>query len=173
VLFGDGAGAVVLEAQELTGGKEDRGILTSYLRSDGRHRDKLYVDGGPSCTQTVGHCAWTAARSSAMRSARSRRAIEGALARSGFSAEDIDWFVPHQANKRIIDGRRPQARSSAERSCSRSIGMATPRPPSIPLALRRCGRGIGESSGADSDSLEAMGAAFTHKNLGRLGLVRW
>ena len=67
VLFGDGAGAVVMEAQQQPGGNADRGILTTHLRSDGRHKSKLYVDGGPSSTKTVGICAWRAARCSSMR----------------------------------------------------------------------------------------------------------
>ncbi len=71
VLFGDGAGAVVLEAQQQPGTREDRGVLTSHLRSDGRHKSKLYVDGGPSSTGRSGTCAWRAARCSASRSARS------------------------------------------------------------------------------------------------------
>ena len=104
VLFGDGAGAVVLEAQELTGSKDDRGILTSYLRSDGRHRDKLYVDGGPSSTQTVGHLRMDGREVFRYAVGAISEAVEGALEQSGFKSEDIDWFVPHQANKRIIDG---------------------------------------------------------------------
>ncbi|HZO45374.1 MAG TPA: beta-ketoacyl-ACP synthase III, partial [Xanthobacteraceae bacterium] len=104
VLFGDGAGAVVLEAQELSGTNDDRGILTSYLRSDGRHRDKLYVDGGPSSTQTVGHLRMDGREVFRFAVGAISEAVEGALEQSGFKSEDIDWFVPHQANKRIIDG---------------------------------------------------------------------
>ena len=104
VLFGDGAGAVVLEAQEQPGTREDRGILTSHLRSDGRHKDKLYVDGGPSSTQTVGHLRMEGREVFKHAVAMITDVIEEAFKATGYTADDIDWFVPHQANKRIIDG---------------------------------------------------------------------
>ena len=103
VLFGDGAGAVVLEAQEGVGMSNDRGILTSHLRSDGSHREKLYVDGGPSTTQTVGHLRMQGKEVFKHAVAMITDVIEDAFAATGLSAEDIDWFIPHQANKRIID----------------------------------------------------------------------
>ena len=103
VLFGDGAGALVLEAQEQPGRPEDRGILTTHLRSDGRHRAKLYVDGGPSSTQTVGHLRMEGREVFKHAIAMITDVIEDAFKATGYSAADIDWFVPHQANKRIIE----------------------------------------------------------------------
>ena len=168
VLFGDGAGAVVLEAQEQPGTKEDRGILTSYLRSDGRYRDKLYVDGGPSSTQTVGHLRMDGREVFRYAVGAISEAVEGALEQSGFKPEDIDWFVPHQANQRIIEG------------VARKLGLAPSKvvmtldrhgntsAASIPLALadavadRRIKRG-------DLVLLEAMGGGFTWGAT----LIRW
>src|SRR5690606_4159463 len=104
VLFGDGAGAFVLEAQQQPGTREDRGILTSHLRSDGRHKAKLYVDGGPSSTGTVGHLRMEGREVFKFAVAAITDVIEDAFQATGYTAADIDWFVPHQANKRIIDG---------------------------------------------------------------------
>ena len=117
VLFGDGAGAVVLEAAARARGRSaDRGVLASHLRSDGRHQDKLYVDGGPSTTGTVGHLRMEGnARCSSTRSAMIADVIEEAFDATGLSADDIDWFVPHQANRRIIDGIGAKARHSARK----------------------------------------------------------
>src|SRR5262249_18223476 len=103
VLFGDGAGAVVLDAQQLSGTREDRGILTTHLRSDGRHRAKLYVDGGPSSTQTVGHLRMEGRAVFKHAVAMITDVIDDAFKATGISAQAIQWFVPHQANKRIID----------------------------------------------------------------------
>src|SRR5438105_1852204 len=103
VLFGDGAGAVVLEAQNSAGTREDRGILTSQLRSDGRHKSKLYVDGGPSSTQTVGYLRMEGREVFKHAIGMITDVIVDAFKATGTSAEDINWFVPHQANRRIID----------------------------------------------------------------------
>src|SRR5579863_9873466 len=103
VLFGDGAGAVVLEAQPQPGTRADRGILTSRLRSDGRYRSKLYVDGGPSSTGTVGHLRMEGRAVFKHAVAMISDVIEDTFNATGYGAKDIDWFVPHQANKRIID----------------------------------------------------------------------
>ena len=103
MLFGDGAGAVVLEARREPGTREDRGILTSHLRSDGRHKAKLYVDGGPSSTGTVGHLRMEGRAVFKHAVAMITDVIEDAFKATGYTADDIDWFVPHQANKRIID----------------------------------------------------------------------
>ena len=103
VLFGDGAGAVVLEAQQQPGNRDDRGVLTTHLRSDGRHKSKLYVDGGPSSTKTVGHLRMEGRAVFKHAVAMITDVIEDAFRATGYTAADIDWFVPHQANKRIID----------------------------------------------------------------------
>src|ERR1700755_1846273 len=103
VLFGDGAGAVVLEAQMQPGTTGDRGILTTHLRSDGRHKAKLYVDGGPSTTQTVGHLRMEGREVFKHAVAMITDVIDDAFKATGYTAAGIDWFIPHQANKRIID----------------------------------------------------------------------
>ena len=168
VLFGDGAGAVVLEAQEQAGSKEDRGILTSYLRSDGRHRDKLYVDGGPSSTQTVGHLRMDGREVFRLAVGAISEAVEGALKQSGFRSDEIDWFVPHQANKRIIDGVARKLGLSPEQVVLTLDRHGNTSAASIPLALndavadRRIKRG-------DLVMLEAMGGGFTWGAT----LIRW
>jgi len=168
VLFGDGAGAVVLEAQEQPGGREDRGILTSYLRSDGRYRDKLYVDGGPSSTGTVGHLRMDGREVFRYAVGAISEAVEGALAQSGFTADDIDWFVPHQANKRIIDGVARKLGLDAGQVVLTLDRHGNTSAASIPLALadavadRRIKRG-------DLVMLEAMGGGFTWGAT----LIRW
>jgi 3-oxoacyl-[acyl-carrier-protein] synthase-3 len=168
VLFGDGAGAVVLEAQELDGTKEDRGILTSYIRSDGRHRDKLYVDGGPSSTQTTGHVRMDGREVFRHAVGAISDAVEKALEQSGFCSEDINWFVPHQANKRIIDGVARKLGLKPEQVVLTLDRHANTSAASIPLALadavadRRIKRG-------DLVMLEAMGGGFTWGAT----LIRW
>ena len=104
VLFGDGAGAVVLDAQELPGTREDRGILTVRLRSDGRYKSKLHMDGGPSSTGTVGHLRMEGREVFRHAVAMITDVVEEAFKETGTNVADVDWFIPHQANKRIIDG---------------------------------------------------------------------
>src|SRR6185437_15239519 len=103
VLFGDGAGALVLEAQQQPGTSSDRGILTTHLRSDGRHKSKLYVDGGPGSTKTVGHLKMEGREVFKHAVGMITDVIVDAFKATGTSADDLDWFIPHQANKRIID----------------------------------------------------------------------
>jgi 3-oxoacyl-[acyl-carrier-protein] synthase-3 len=103
VLFGDGAGAVVLEAQTQPGTTADRGVLTTHLRSDGRHKAKLYVDGGPSSTQSVGFLRMEGREVFKHAVGMITDVIDDAFKATKITADDIDWFVPHQANKRIID----------------------------------------------------------------------
>jgi 3-oxoacyl-[acyl-carrier-protein] synthase-3 len=160
VLFGDGAGAVVLEAQIQHGTREDRGILTSRLRSDGRHKSKLYVDGGPSTTQTVGHLRMEGREVFRYAVAAIEDVIEGVFAETGYTADDIDWFVPHQANKRIIDGAAHKLGIAPDKIVMTLDRHGNTSAASIPLALadavadRRIKRG-------DLVLLEAMGGGFT------------
>ena len=160
VLFGDGAGAVVLEAQIQQGTREDRGILTSRLRSDGRHKDKLYVDGGPSTTQTVGHLRMEGREVFRYAVAAVADVIEGIFHETGYTAKDIDWFVPHQANKRIIDGAAHKLGIAPDKIVMTLDRHGNTSAASIPLALadavadRRIKRG-------DLVLLEAMGGGFT------------
>jgi 3-oxoacyl-[acyl-carrier-protein] synthase III len=168
VLFGDGAGAVVLEAQDLPGTREDRGILTVRLRSDGRHKSKLYVDGGPSSTGTVGHLRMEGREVFRHAVAMITDVVEDAFKTTGISIADIDWFVPHQANKRIIDGSAHKLGIPATKIVTTVDRHGNTSAASIPLALadavadRRIKRG-------DLLLLEAMGGGFTWG----AALVRW
>ncbi len=168
VLFGDGAGALVLEAQEQPGDAKDRGVLTTHLRSDGRHKAKLYVDGGPSSTQTVGHLRMEGREVFKHAVAMITDVIEDAFKTTGYSAADIDWFVPHQANKRIIDGSAHKLGISPEKVVMTVDRHGNTSAASIPLALadavadRRIKRG-------HLVLLEAMGGGFTWGS----ALVRW
>jgi 3-oxoacyl-[acyl-carrier-protein] synthase-3 len=104
VLFGDGAGAVVLEAQTQMGNRDDRGILATRIRSDGRFEELLYVDGGPGSTRTTGHLRMNGREVFRHAVQKISSVIEETLVASGFAPSEIDLYVPHQANKRILDG---------------------------------------------------------------------
>ena len=168
VLFGDGAGALVLEAQEQPGTMSDRGVLTTHLRSDGRHKSKLYVDGGPSSTQTVGHLRMEGREVFKHAVAMITDVIYDAFKATGSSAAEIDWFVPHQANKRIIDGSAHKLGISPEKVVITVDRHGNTSAASIPLALadavadRRIKRG-------NLILLEAMGGGFTWGS----AMVRW
>ena len=168
VLFGDGAGALVLEAQEQPGNQSDRGVLTTHLRSDGRHKAKLYVDGGPSSTRTVGHLRMEGREVFKHAVAMITDVIEDAFKATGYSAADIDWFVPHQANKRIIDGSAHKLGIAPEKVVITVDRHGNTSAASIPLALadavadRRIKRG-------NLILLEAMGGGFTWGS----ALLRW
>jgi 3-oxoacyl-[acyl-carrier-protein] synthase III len=160
VLFGDGAGAVILDAQKQPGTREDRGILASRLRSDGRHKSKLYTDGGPSSTQTVGHVRMEGREVFRYAVGAIADVVEDAFRDTGYTAADIDWFVPHQANKRIIDGAAHKLGIAPEKIVMTLDRHGNTSAASIPLALadavadRRIKRG-------DLVLLEAMGGGFT------------
>jgi 3-oxoacyl-[acyl-carrier-protein] synthase III len=168
VLFGDGAGAVVLEARDQPGGREDRGVLAVRLRSDGRHKSKLYVDGGPSSTGTVGHLRMEGREVFRHAVAMITDVVEDAFKVTGFGVADIDWFVPHQANKRIIDGSAHKLGIDPSKVVTTVDRHGNTSAASIPLALadavadRRIKRG-------DLLLLEAMGGGFTWA----AALVRW
>ena len=104
VLFGDGAGALVLEAQTQLGSREDRGILATRIRSDGRYEDLLYVDGGPGSTKTTGHLRMNGREVFRHAVQKISGVVEETLVTTGYAPDEIDLFVPHQANKRILDG---------------------------------------------------------------------
>jgi 3-oxoacyl-[acyl-carrier-protein] synthase-3 len=168
VLFGDGAGAVVIEAQQQPGRPEDRGILTTHLRSDGRHKSKLYVDGGPSSTQTVGHLRMEGRAVFKHAVAMITDVIEDAFRATGYTAADIDWFVPHQANKRIIDDSAQKLGIAPEKVVT-TVGMhGNTSAASIPLALNVAIKD-GRIKKGDLVLLEAMGGGFTWGSV----LVRW
>jgi len=168
VLFGDGAGAVVLEAREGEGTVADRGVLASKLRSDGRHKDKLYVDGGPSSTQTVGHLRMQGREVFKHAVAMITDVIESVFEQTGTSADDIDWFVPHQANKRIIDASARKLGIPEEKVVSTVDRHGNTSAASIPLALDVAVKD-GRIKRGDLVLLEAMGGGFTWGAV----LVRW
>ena len=168
VLFGDGAGAVVVEAQKLNGAMTDRGILATCLRSDGRYRDKLYVDGGPSSTGTVGHVRMDGPEVFRHAVTKISEVIDATLTQAGYNASDIDWFVPHQANKRILDGATKKLGLDPARIIITVDKHANTSAASIPLALSTA-RADGRIKTGDLVLLEAMGGGFTWGAV----LLRW
>lgn len=168
VLFGDGAGAVVLEAQEDAGTTADRGVLTTHLRSDGRHKEKLYVDGGPSSTQTVGYLRMEGREVFKHAVGMITDVIVDAFAATGASAESIDWFVPHQANKRIIDASAHKLHIAPQKVVLTVDRHGNTSAASIPLALA-VAVNDGRIKKGDLVLLEAMGGGFTWGS----ALVRW
>ncbi|MBB4209975.1 3-oxoacyl-[acyl-carrier-protein] synthase III [Rhodothalassium salexigens DSM 2132] len=161
VLFGDGAGAVVLEARDQPGDTgRDRGILASHLRSDGRHHDLLYVDGGPSSTKTVGHLRMKGREVFRHAVVNLTEAVEKTAERAGLSVADIDWVVPHQANKRILDGTAKKLGIAPDKVVSTVDRHANTSAASVPLALATA-VGDGRIQSGDLVMLEAMGGGFT------------
>ena len=167
VLFGDGAGAVVLEAQA-GDGEGARGVLTTHLRSDGRHRDKLFVDGGVSRTQTAGVLKMEGREVFKHAVGMITDVIEAAFAATGESADTIDWFVPHQANRRIIDASAKKLGIAPEKVVTTVQAHGNTSAASIPLALD-VARRDGRIEAGDLVLLEAMGGGFTWGS----ALVRW
>jgi 3-oxoacyl-[acyl-carrier-protein] synthase-3 len=154
VLFGDGAGAVVLAAGEGSGGKDDRGVLSTHIFSDGRYHDALYVDGGPSSTMSTGHLKMEGREVFRHAVVKLAEAVDAAIAANGITAAEIDWLVPHQANRRIIDG-------MGHRHANTSAA-------SIPLAMAEAA-GDGRIRAGNLVLLEAMGGGFTWGS----ALLRW
>ena len=168
VLFGDGAGAVVVEAAEGEGENTDRGVLAARLRSDGEHKEKLYVDGGPSSTGTVGHLRMEGREVFRHAVAMITDVIEGVYADSGYGSKDIDWFVPHQANKRIIDASAKKLGIDPEKVVITVDRHGNTSAASIPLALCEAVED-GRIKPGQLVLLEAMGGGFTWGAI----LVRW
>ncbi|MEA2889423.1 MAG: 3-oxoacyl-[acyl-carrier-protein] synthase [Bradyrhizobium sp.] len=168
VLFGDGAGAIVLDAQPQSGIKPDRGVLTTHLRSDGRHKSKLYVDGGPSSTQTVGHLRMEGREVFKHAVGMITDVIVDAFKASGITADDIDWFVPHQANKRIIDASAHKLHIAPQKVVLTVDRHGNTSAASIPLALA-VAVADGRVKKGDLVLLEAMGGGFTWGS----ALLRW
>jgi len=160
VLFGDGAGAMVFEAREGAGTSDDKGILTSKLHSDGRYGDLLYVDGGPSSTQTVGKLRMNGKEVFRHAVVNIAEAIQDALTQAGLTADDIDWFVPHQANQRILDGTAKRLRIGNERVISTVASHGNTSAASVPLAFD-VARKDGRIKDGDLVLMEAMGGGFT------------
>ncbi|KQP32697.1 3-oxoacyl-ACP synthase [Methylobacterium sp. Leaf469] len=168
VLFGDGAGAVVLEAREGEGTSADRGVLTASLRSDGRHREKLYVDGGPGSTGTTGHLRMTGKEVFRFAVGSVTDVIDDAFRASGTTAEDLDWFVPHQANRRIIEASADKLGIARDKVVLTVDRHGNTSAASIPLALD-VARKDGRIKDGDLVMIEAIGGGFTWG----AALIRW
>ncbi|GJE59421.1 beta-ketoacyl-ACP synthase III [Methylobacterium trifolii] len=168
VLFGDGAGAIVLEARDGEAGSAGRGVLASSLRSDGRHRDKLYVDGGPGSTGTTGHLRMEGKEVFRFAVGSVADVIADAFARSGTTAEDLDWFVPHQANRRIIEASADKLGIPREKIVLTVDRHGNTSAASIPLALD-VARKDGRIREGDLVMIEAIGGGFAWG----AALIRW
>ena len=168
VLFGDGAGAVVLRASNGAGTGADRGILSTHLHSDGRLHDLLYTDGGPSSTRTVGQVRMVGKEVFRHAVANLTSVLEEALTANGLEAEDIDWLVPHQANKRILDSTARKLGLPLEKMVVTIERHANTSAASIPLALAEASSD-GRIKRGDVVILEAMGGGFTWA----ASVVRW
>lgn len=168
VLFGDGAGAVLLEAQPQHGTREDRGILASRLRSDGRFEDLLYVDGGPGSTKTTGHLRMNGREVFRHAVQKISGVIEETLLTTGYAADEIDLFVPHQANARILDGIARKLGVSPEKIIVTLAEQGNTSAASIPLALNYAFEQHRLKEG-NLVLMEAMGGGFTWGAV----LARW
>ena len=168
VLFGDGAGAVVLEAEDGGDPMERGGIVSTHLRSDGRHREKLYVDGGPSATKTTGHLRMEGREVFRHAVGMVEDVVRDAFARAAIGPDNLDWFVPHQANRRIIDASAAKLHIAPGKVITTVHLHANTSAASIPLALS-VGVADGRIKSGDLVMLEAMGGGFTWGS----ALVRW
>lgn len=168
VLFGDGAGAMVLEARPSTGAMDERGVLTTHLRSDGRHREKLYVDGGPSATRTVGHLRMEGKEVFKFAVGKVTDVVDDAFKAAGITPEQLDWFVPHQANRRIIDMSAQKLGIAPEKVIATVHLHGNTSAASVPLALS-VAVADGRIKEGDLVMLEAVGGGFTWGS----ALIRW
>ena len=168
VLFGDGAGAIVLEAQLGEGTPQDRGVLTSHLRSDGSHREKLYVSGGPGSSKTTGVLKMEGREVYRHAVSMVTDVIHDAFKTTRTTADDIDWFVPHQANKRIIDATAEKLGIAPEKVVLTVNKHGNTSAASIPLALGEA-RADGRIKDGDLVMIEAIGGGFTWGS----ALIRW
>jgi len=168
VLFGDGAGAIVLEAQPQHGTRDDRGILSTLIRSDGRFEDLLYVDGGPGSTKTVGHLRMNGREVFRHAVQKISGVIEETLVATGYAADEIDLFIPHQANVRILDGIAKKLGISQDKIVKTLEKHGNTSAASIPLALNQA---FEERRVRDGSLIlmEAMGGGFTWG----AALARW
>jgi 3-oxoacyl-[acyl-carrier-protein] synthase-3 len=168
VLFGDGAGAVVLEAQPQHNGRDDRGILSTLLRSDGRFEDLLYVDGGAGSTKTVGHLRMNGREVFRHAVQKISGVIEETLVATGYAADEIDLFIPHQANVRILDGIAKKLGVAPEKIVKTLERHGNTSAASIPLALNHAFEEHLVKEGS-LVLMEAMGGGFTWGAV----LARW
>ncbi|MBS0235574.1 MAG: ketoacyl-ACP synthase III [Proteobacteria bacterium] len=168
VLFGDGAGAVVLESQPQRGTREDRGIIATLIRSDGRYEDLLYVDGGPGSTKTVGHLRMNGREVFRHAIQKISGVIEEMLVETGYAPDEIDLFIPHQANKRILDGIVKKLGVAPEKIVMTLDKHGNTSAASIPLALNEAFEAHRVKEG-NLILMEAMGGGFTWGAV----LARW
>jgi 3-oxoacyl-[acyl-carrier-protein] synthase-3 len=168
VLFGDGAGAVLLRAAQSNGNGKDRGVLSTHLHSDGRLHDSLYVDGGVSSTRTTGVVRMNGQEVFKHAVAKLAAVVEEALAANGLTGADIDWLVPHQANKRIIDGMARKLGLGANRVVATVDHHADTSAASIPLALAEAA-GDGRLQQGQLVLIEAIGGGLAWG----AGVIRW
>jgi 3-oxoacyl-[acyl-carrier-protein] synthase-3 len=168
VLFGDGAGAVVLQAYDGLGDNSDQGVLNTRLFSDGRLHDYLYTDGGPGSTGTTGHLRMAGREVFKHAVGNIAAAITASADASGVAIADIDWFVPHQANQRILDGTARKLDIPPEKVISTVALHGNTSAASVPLALVAAVRD-GRIKRGDLVLLEAMGGGFTWA----AALLRW
>ena len=168
VLFGDGAGAVIVEAQQGAGQLQDRGVLSTHLRADGRHVEKLYVDGGPSSTATTGHLRMEGREVFRYAVTYLAEIIEEAFTTTGLTADDVDWFVPHQANRRIIEATARKLSIDPAKVVMTVENHGNTSAASIPLALSTA-VADGRIKKGQVVLMEAMGGGFTWGS----ALVRW
>ncbi|WP_439546156.1 beta-ketoacyl-ACP synthase III [Sandarakinorhabdus sp.] len=160
VLFGDGAGAIVLEMQVQSGTNADRGVLASRLHSDGRYNDLLYVDGGPGSTGTTGHLRMKGREVFRHAVVNLASVMGEVLAVAGLTAADVTWVVPHQANLRILEATARKLDLSPDRVVVTVDQHANTSAASVPLALDTAVRD-GRVQPGDLLLLEAMGGGFT------------
>ncbi len=168
VLFGDGAGAVVLRAEEGEGTNADRGILANKIHSDGQYHDLLYVDGGPSSTGAVGHLKMAGKEVFKHAVTNLADVVDEVLLGSGVSADEVDWLVPHQANMRILKSTAARLGVPLEKVVVTVDRHANTSAASIPLAIAEA-HGDGRLRQGQLVVLEAMGGGFTWG----ASLIRW
>ncbi|MCC2096824.1 MAG: ketoacyl-ACP synthase III [Hyphomicrobiales bacterium] len=168
VLFGDGAGAAVLAASPGVGTTQDRGVLTTHLRSDGRHREKLYVDGGPSTTGTAGHLRMSGREVFRHAVGMVTDVMTDAFNATGLTVDDLNWFVPHQANERIIDASADKIGLDKNKIVKTVSLHGNTSAASVPLALAAAVED-GRIKRGDIVMIEAMGGGFTWGS----AIIRW
>jgi 3-oxoacyl-[acyl-carrier-protein] synthase-3 len=168
VLFGDGAGAIVLKAGEGEGTTQDRGVLASKIQSDGRLHDLLYVDGGPSTTQTTGYLRMQGKEVFKHAVTNMSGIIVDTAGAAGVPVSDIDWIVPHQANQRILDGTAKKLGVSTSKVVSTIAEHGNTSAASVPLALVEAVKD-GRIKKNDLVLLEAIGGGLAWG----AALVRW
>jgi 3-oxoacyl-[acyl-carrier-protein] synthase III len=168
VLFGDGAGAVVLEAQPQHGGRDDRGIIATRIRSDGRYEELLYVDGGPGSTKTTGYLRMNGREVFRHAVQKISGVIEETLVETGYAADEIDLYIPHQANKRILDGIAKKLNVDPAKIVMTLDKHGNTSAASIPLALNQAFEDHRINDGS-LILMEAMGGGFTWGAV----LARW